>query len=152
VALQHTSYPGFYGATLPGATGAALAAVADALVPGDGEWPSASAAGVVRWIEERISPADADWFGELLGGAAGDAAAWLHGLESARPVDFATLRAWVYRAYYATPLALEALRRAGSDYHGAPQPWGYDIAQYEQAPSARRGSYIRTEEARRVLL
>lgn len=153
MALQHTSYPRFYGRPLPAESAAPLAAVADALVPGEGaDWPSASASGALGWIAERVAPHEAERLAALLAELDGDPTAWLRSLERDRGADFALLRGWVYKAYYAQPAVLEALRRAGSDYHGAPQPWGYDVAEYEQEPAVRRGGFVRAGEVRRVRL
>jgi hypothetical protein len=151
VALEHPSYPGYFGIALPAGTLARLEAVADAMIPGGDGYPSASEAEVGRFVSDHVAPGELEFLERLLGEVEpGAAHAWLRRLEQERAEDFAALRGWVYKAYYCAPATLQALRRRGSDYHGAPQPWGYELAAYEQLPAVRRGSYAATAEVRRA--
>lgn len=150
MALEHPSYPGYYGVSLTAGTGARLEAVAAAMIPGDGVYPTVQEAAVARFVSEHASPAEAEFLERLLADAdAAEPEAWLRRLEQERADDFAALRGWIYKAYYCAPATLQALRRRGSDYHGAPQPWGYAIEPYEQVPATRRGSFLATDEVAR---
>lgn len=73
-----------------------------------------------------------------------------------RSAFFEQLKALVYHGYYARPEVTAAIRKnlpAGRDYHGSPQPYGY-LHVIEPWPDDAvrhgRGSYIATEDVRRV--
>jgi hypothetical protein len=61
-----------------------------------------------------------------------------------------TLRNWVYYGYYTSGSVSDALRLLGSDYHGAPQPFGYRMDRDAPLPRTPRGSYQQTDEVRNV--
>lgn len=151
--LPHPSHPGHFGLSLSAAAADALGAVADALIPAGDSYPSARDAGVVEFVADRMAPVEAQALESLLAGlpSGGDVAGWLRELERERPEDLLLLTTWVYQAYWCSHAALAALRRRGSDYHGAPQPLGYRIPDYDAAPSTPRGGYIATEEVTRVV-
>ncbi len=150
--LEHPSYPGYFGQTIPEGVAASLALIADTMIPSGEGYPPAGEAEVVHWISERIAPAELAWLEATLTGVdTTDPAGWLRQLETGSPTDFATLRGWIYKAYYLSPAVLGALHRRGYDYHGAPQPYGYEIAPHDHEPEQRRGSFVPIEEVRRVL-
>jgi hypothetical protein len=152
--FTHPSRPGYYGISFPDAVREWLALAADALVPGDGEYPPASAAQVPRFIEERASPDDlarlADLAQQYPLGSNEAAIAAVTALEQNDAVGFGWLREHVYHGYYASRRVLATMVERGYDYHGAPQPLGYDLPGSTPVPAGRNGSYIRTEEVRRA--
>lgn len=148
---------------------ALLGELAGALLPGDGDFPSASTAGVAATVvagargRRRAELARALEAAACMGeagreGADGppcgdDPAARLRALATADPAAFATLRELCSYAYYASPQALAALRRAGHDVAGAPLPDGYALAPFDAAtdlPDPPRGSYVPTAAVRPV--
>ena len=97
-------------------TQSAIGVAFDALIPGDGAWPPASACvggsddlhtldrGETEWLAARLAEAPADW-----------SVAWAQA-ESAEPERFARLLAALYDAYYRAPPVvrhLAALAEAG---------------------------------------
>lgn len=149
-AFTHPSRPGFYGTAFSDGLRRQLATACDALVPGDGTYPSASVAQVPRFIEDRASATDHDRLEQLLGkldlASAEAAAGSIARLEAGEPLAFAWLRELVYHGYYASRRVIAAMTDRGYDYHGAPQPLGYRLPGTTRGPQERRGSYIRTEE------
>ncbi|MFM8593957.1 MAG: hypothetical protein ACKOCK_06155 [Chloroflexota bacterium] len=145
----------------------ALRAFVDTLIPGDDEFPAASAVGVDRLLAERLpmlAGADAIARLEL---AVGDlslmteaqriaaVAAW----QAADPVGFGHARTATYLAYYARPEVVQAIRGLGIAYNDAPQPLGYRLAPWDlrQAPEGDTPSptlsaftYKRTAEITRI--
>jgi hypothetical protein len=154
VEMEHPSYPGYYAAELSEETRGRLGRVADVMIPPEAGFPDAAPL-VVRFVSERIDPAERDTLERLLetldGTSADAVTAWLSHLVTEAPEDFAGLRNWVYYGYYTSGSVADALREAGSDYHGAPQPFGYRIERDAPVPRTPRGTYQRTEEVRRVL-
>lgn len=65
---------------------------------------------------------------------------------------FAWFREFAYHGYYASPRILAALTDRGYEYHGAPQPLGYAIAEQMRKPQSHRGAYLPTEAVKRVAL
>jgi hypothetical protein len=146
--------PGFHDVSISEDTLGALRLVADAIIPGDSNYPSASAAGVVEFIVTRISEQDLQQLESLLHTrppaqhGAEAIRRWLS--EAASTEAFTLLRWYVYTAYYASPRVTDAMNRRGFDYHGPPQPLGYRIDVEAPVPDHRRGSYVPTDEVRRV--
>ena len=145
-----------------------LRAFADVLIPGDGDFPAASAAGAHGLLAERLREtggAEAvaalantlDRAGEapfLDLDAAGRVDA-VRAVELAEPAMFALVRTILYFSYYQHPLVVQAIRGMGFTYNDAPQPLGYAHAMApfdprRNLPSVPRGSYKRTEEIARV--
>lgn len=151
-AFPHPSRPGFYAVTFTDALRTALSNVVDALIPGDDTLPSASQAQVVRFIEERASPADRDRLQALLPPDRGDGTvqAALEDLQARHSEEFGWLRDLTYHGYYASRRVLAALSEAGHEYHGAPQPLGYAVTEPMLMPTAARGRFIPTAEVTRV--
>lgn len=153
--LPKSWVPGFHGVTIPEGTARALGAVADVMIPGNQDYPSASAAGVGEFIATHVSGADLEQLEALL--ATLDASdlgseaveRWLAELEGEDA--FVLLRWYVYAGYYASPLVTHAMNLRGIDYHGPPQPLGYRIEVEPPRPEHDRGSYTPTEEVRRVI-
>jgi len=146
---------------------ALLGELAGALLPGDGDFPSASTAGVAAAVvagargRRRVELARAlDGVGGIEVGEAADGspcddgpAACLRALAAADPAAFATLRELCFYAYYASPQALAALRVAGHDVADAPLPDGYALAPFHPAtdlPDPPRGTYVPTAAVRPV--
>jgi hypothetical protein len=154
VEMEHPSYPGYHAAPLSEEMLGRLSRIADVMIPPEQGFPDAAPL-VARFVSERADPAERNTLERLLetiDQTSPDAVTTaLRRLEAEDPVSFAGLRNWVYYGYYTSGSVADALREAGSDYHGAPQPFGYRIAQDAPLPQAPRGSYQRTEEVRRVL-
>ena len=144
-----------------------LRELVDVLLPGDGRFPAASAAGTHGAVAERLlaqvgesalddlAAALVDCGGPLapLDKAAREAV--VRRFEETLPEQFETLRMVSYLAYYESPAVVRAVRALGHDYNDAPQPAGYAMAPFDegdpqQAPAHRRGSYVRTGDVTRL--
>jgi hypothetical protein len=154
VEMEHPSYPGPHAAPMSEETLERLGRIADVMIPPETGFPDAAHL-VTRFVSERVDPLQRDTLERILGGieqGSPDAITTsLQRLEAEDPVSFVELRNWVYYGYYTSGSVVDALREAGSDYHGAPQPFGYRIEREAPVPASPRGSYQRTEEVRRVL-
>jgi hypothetical protein len=144
-----------------------MAAVCDALLPGEDNYPSASLTGthgvVANRLRERYGHAvfenmardlavDGKAFTEL--DEAGRAAS-LAALETAKPEFFAFLLMAAYLAYYATPPVIEAIRLDGHIYNDAPQPLGYNLTPFSFTPGVDvplepKGSFKWTFQMERI--
>ena len=134
-----------------------IEAFVDVLIPGDADFPSASAAGTHGLVADRIRTAhgsagivalaeELEANGPFL---AGDRTAAVARFERAAPARFFYARFVTYYAYYQMPAVVMAIARLGHDYHDAPQPLGYRMAPYDEdrdAPKHGRGSYKKTDE------
>lgn len=144
--VDHPSQAGYYGRTLSPRLAGALVAIGDAMIPAE---PPLPAGGEIsrRFIDEFGSPRQIDELEQLLPTLANasipDA---ISTLERERPADFDLLRWVVYHAYYGSPIVIDILQQSDFDYHGAPQPNGYEMHGPASIPRHQRGSYIRTEE------
>jgi hypothetical protein len=149
--MEHPSRPGYHGAPLSAEGGAAMALVAETMIPSAEGWP-ASGELVSHFVSGRISAAEREGLEPLLAELAGEADPedWLRRVEEERPERFAELRAWVYYGYYGSGSVIDVLD-ARYGYHGAPQPLGYRIDREPRLPAKPRGSYRRTEEVVRVV-
>ena len=149
-------FPGYYGIELDERTASALAAVADAMIPGDENYPSAGEAHVVDFVQARINPAEHEALERLLANIgvedAAAIAAWLTELEEDNTSALELLRFLVYSAYYRDEAVVRAINRRGYDYHAAPMPYGYEVPEDIPLPDGSRGSYTPTTEVRRVEL
>jgi hypothetical protein len=143
----------------PGELAAALARFVDALLPGDGLFPAASATGAHGVLGDRLRETVGAAAPALLASAfisrggftdgAGAAAA----LAAAEPRMFDAAQTILTYAYYQSPAAIAAIRALGYSYNDAPQPNGYSMRPFDpaiDAPAAGRGSYVRTKDVRRV--
>jgi hypothetical protein len=140
-------------------TTTALAAFADAMLPGDDIFPSASAVGAHGILALRLRDLmGPDAPGALAaafvarGGlsAPADAAALL---EKETPALFDAALMVLYYAYYETPAAIAAIRSLGIVYNDAPQPLGYAMRPFDPAldlPGNPRGHFVPTAEVVRV--
>lgn len=106
-----------------------LAVLADLLIPGSGEFPSASAAGVPTDLIDRaldIRPDLVPALGRALDAAVGlDAEAALDLLSTDRSAEFEALSTLVSGAYLLSPQVQEAL-----DYRPAPRQAKDDVDSY----------------------
>jgi hypothetical protein len=146
-----------------------LALLADVLLPGDGLFPSASAAGahglLAERLRERLGARSVGEVIDAIGPATGGASladldeeqrvAAVRRFELANPGLFAEVRTALYYGYYQSPLVVAAIRELGIAYNDAPQPHGYELAPFDptpgqDAPLHPRGSYKRTEEMGRI--
>jgi len=143
----------------PRVTASVTAAFADALLPGDDLFPSASAAGAhgvmaVR-LRTRLGPEAPGRLAAALVARGGldDAPAAAARLEAEEPRLFDTARAFLTFAYYESPAVIAAIRALGHDYNDAPQPAGYAMRPLEarrDAPAVPRGRYVATDAVTRV--
>ena len=140
--------------------------LSDALIPGDGHFPSASEAGVVARFEARLR----DLRGASHLGAIQDALSVdgsfvaldeaqrneaLAALEQSQHALFEEMLAVLYFSYYESPVVTVAIRQSGLTYHNPPQPIGYRMSVFDpsnplELPSHNRGHYVPTEAVRRV--
>jgi hypothetical protein len=153
-AFTHPSRPGHFGTTFSDELRRHVASLCDAMIPGEGDYPSGSHAQVPTFIELRASEEDRARLEALAEryplDTPEDAAVALTALEKADVGTFGWVREYVYHGYYASPRVLAAMRDRGYDYHGAPQPLGYSLPGETGRPAAARGSYIPTSEVTRA--
>jgi hypothetical protein len=148
-----TWQPGYHGLAFSSEVRTALTTLADAMVPGAGDYPPASHIGVAEYIEERVDPVQHEALTRMLADAdLSDSGVWLQRLEVEDPVGMALLRYLVYTAYYRADDVVRAINRRGFDYHAAPQPYGYVVPEDIPLPTHGRGRYTPTAEVRRVQL
>jgi len=153
IEIEHPSYPGFHSAPLSDSAVTRLRRVAQVMIPNSEGFPDAGPL-VSRFVTERVDRAERDLLEGLLATMQDDSShavtTWLQRLEADDPTNFATLRNWVYYGYYTSGSVTDALRLAGSDYHGAPQPFGYRMDRDAPLPRTPRGSYQKTAEVHNV--
>ena len=144
-----------------------MAAVCDALLPGDGNYPSASVTGTQAVVANRLRER---YGGVIFANLAQDLAvegrgfvelsddekvAALQRLEAEKPEFFGYLLSAAYLAYYATPPVIEAIRLDGHIYNDAPQPLGYELTPFSftpgvDLPMVPRGSFKWTDMMERI--
>jgi len=144
---------------------AELAVLADMLVPGDGEFPSASEIGVQAKLADRLivmrgndavralTETLATCGGPLAPLGKEDRAAVLNRMEREQPDDFLLVRNIVYLSYYESPAVHEAIRAMGFTYNATPLPAGYAVGRFDPAtdtPRHGRGHFVATGDVRRV--
>lgn len=155
---------------------AVLDTAADLIIPPGRGFPAPSEVEIVEFVARYVTPASEEvkYFPlaaehtfkdqlNRLGQAFLDAVpsrqiAALTALEQGEEGDatfFEQLRALVYYGYYARAEVTAAIRRnlpAGRDYHGPPQPYGYDdsIERWPDREFPKRGTFIATEDVRFV--
>lgn len=122
----------------------------DAMIPGDGQFPAASAVGIHGILLHRLREIDGvTAYANLLrqiGDDAGEAA--LQRLTVQAPDYLARLRMIVFLAYYEQPAVIEAVRALGVTYRDAPQPQGYDLPPFDIEIDLPKisGHYLTTAE------
>jgi len=137
----------------------------DTMIPGDAEWPGAADVGVqgllgIRLVEtlgetgyDRLL-ADLIAAGAPFSGKDVDAREAIVGrFEASDPKRFATVRLAVYTGYYEHPAIIAAIAALGMPYRSRPVFGGYELPPFDPArdtPRHGHGSYIRTEDVRRV--
>lgn len=134
----------------------ALAAVADAMIPGGEGYPPASETTAVEFVDRRARTDDLALLEDLLSGldAGWDrdrVSSWIRDLERSDPGAFALLRSYLYHGYYVSKRLLAALAAKGMDYRGAPQPHGFKLDREPPRPARATGSFVSTEEVRRAV-
>uniref|UniRef100_A0A7C5VW70 Gluconate 2-dehydrogenase subunit 3 family protein n=1 Tax=Thermomicrobium roseum TaxID=500 RepID=A0A7C5VW70_THERO len=146
-----------------------LAALIDTLIPGDTLFPSASRAGAVGLVFDRLRTLEGETFVDALlqqchewsGGraltelSAAERVELVARLERERPEWFQQLRFVTYLSYYQLPPVVRAVRTLGFDYNEAPQPSGYVMEPFDpqqDLPTSPRGAYVPTEAVERVSL
>ena len=130
----------------PAESAALMAAICDTLLPGEGNYPSASLTGthgiVASRLRERYGSSifesldrdltvDGVHFPALPESMQIDA---LRQLEAEKTDFFGYLLMAAYLAYYATPPVIEAIRLDGHIYNDAPQPLGYELTPFSFTP------------------
>jgi hypothetical protein len=137
----------------------AIAAFVDALLPGDGLFPPASAVGAHGILMMRLRETVGSGAAEALAAAftsrggltAPHAAASL--MEAEEPALFEAALTALYYAYYETPAVIAAIRSLGIVYNDAPQPEGYAMRPFDPAvdlPVQKRGHFVPTGAVARV--
>jgi hypothetical protein len=138
-------------------------ALVDALLPGDADFPPASAVGTQAWLLEKLREhrpsGDIEQVvitlgGEsFLAGAAEARAAAVSRFEREQPELFGFVLRAVYFGYYQSPLVTQAIRALGHDYNDAPQPKGYVVEPFDpeaNLPKHSKPFYIPTDKMTRV--
>lgn len=157
--------------TLSDAERETLGAILDTLLPPSGSFPPPSSTGIiddfiVRRVPDEVGDwlpypwVDADGLRDILAGLAGvvDMTAALTTLQAEQPSTFNVLWRLAVFGFYSRPEAIDAIARDHAPaYHGAPLPLGYahaiapwDAADPLQLPPRPPGTYIATEDVRRV--
>lgn len=153
----------------PTAEAETLRAFVDTMIPGDRDFPAASAAGSHGLLAERLRQRNgADAVQVLVGaldGAAGgsfrslgaaERAAALAAWQASDPARFAWVRTILYYSYYQHPMVVRAIRGMGFVYNDAPMPEGYDLPVFDLGPGGNMppanvpGSYKKTGEIGRI--
>ncbi len=136
-----------------------LARFSDALFPGDDLFPSASVAGaqglLASRLEERWGEGAVERLADLLleRGVLDDAEVAARRLETEEAQVFDVARMCLTFAYYEAPSVVAAVRALGHRYNASPLPRGYDLPPFDpmrDAPALPRGSYVKTQDVRRV--
>jgi len=143
-----------------------FARLVDILIPGDADFPSASAAGVhglaMDRIRQRLGSGGLEKMAIALGGAQEflrrddtQRVEAVKRLERDEPALFHEVRFCTYFSYYESPVVVGVLQQLGHDYNDAPQPLGYAMQSFDATsgaglPRTPRGSYKKTAEITRV--
>ena len=137
----------------------------DTMIPGDGDWPSASLVGVqgvlaMRLLEtlgekglDQLDKAILDCGGPLSGLNDSGRLELLERLEKARPQFFASLTTATYLAYYENPAVVRQVQSLGQPYRAMPAIGGYPSAPFDlerDRPRHGRGGYLATDQVRPV--
>lgn len=149
----------------------ALRALVDVLIPGDGQFPAASAVGaqglLAERLRERLGLGGVDEVLAALGTATGgvslaaldeaERVTAVQRFEQDAPALFGVVLNILYYSYYEHPLVVEAVRGLGIVYNDAPLPLGYQMAPFEPTPgigvpAEPRGFYVKTEQVSRIPL
>ncbi|MFM9107411.1 MAG: hypothetical protein ACKOWF_12015 [Chloroflexota bacterium] len=153
----------------PAAQAELLRAFVDVMIPGDGDFPAASAAGSHGLLAERlrerggagavdevIAALDAAAGGDFLARDAAGRGAAVAAWQAADAAGFGWARTVLYYSYYQHPLVVRAIRRMGFAYNDAPMPEGYRLPAFDLGPggdlpaAGGPGFYKRTGEIGRV--
>ena len=149
----------------PRQAAAELAALVDELIPGDDNWPSASAIGVqglvaARLFDEageaqlaRVTEAITAAGGPLSGRSADERLAIVQRFEAESPALFEHVRAATVLAYYESPIVAAAIRRLGRPYQLRPHEVGYPFAPFDltrDTPRHGRGRWQATDAVKPV--
>jgi len=152
--FPHQSRPGHYAPTLSDQMQQYVGTVANALIPGTDGYPSGREAQVDLFVAERASGQDASLLSTIAerwpATSVQQATTNLTAMERHDVASFVFLREFIYHGYYSSRRVLAAMVDRGYRYHGAPQPLGYPRAEELLVPSARRGSFIPTDEVNHV--
>ncbi len=121
-----------------------LTALLDILLPGDGDFPAASATSLPARLRthERFAGTIPTILNALPDHIATDA---VRAVEAAQPAAFAALLTGVYSLYYTDPGVAAALAHLTGYETRPPQPKGYDLPAFDSAlltiPAARAPLY-----------
>ena len=127
-----------------------LAALLDVLLPGDGDFPPASATTLPARLQAhpRFAGTIPPVLEALTGGISPET---VRKVERDQPAAFAALLTGVYSLYYTDPGVAAALARLTGYQTRPPQPEGYDLPAFDPCllaiPAARAPFYRRTPEA-----
>jgi Arc/MetJ-type ribon-helix-helix transcriptional regulator len=144
-----------------------VAALIDTMIPGDGDFPSASEAGIASLVAMRAGEMHGAAFLSGLRDALdregapfansdeGERVTRLAAHEEANPADIQAVCLVLYLSYYGAAPVKAAIRRMGLQYPDAPQPSGYRMAPFDpadpiEAPTHRRGHFVPTDAVKRV--
>lgn len=126
-----------------------LTALLDVLLPGDGDFPPASATSLPARLlaHPRFASTVAPVLNALTDGITADR---VRGVERDQPAAFAALLTGVYSLYYTDPGVAAALARLTGYQTRPPQPEGYHLPAFDPSllaiPAARAPHYRPTPE------
>jgi hypothetical protein len=139
-----------------------FARLVDVLLPGDADFPAASATGTHGLVMDRLRGRMGSEALEAIAAALGglqwteqEQIETVQRLEQNDPALFSELRFCTYFSYYESPVVIAVLRRLGHDYNDAPQPLGYAMQPFDPTPGADlplvpKGTYKKTDDITRV--
>lgn len=148
-------------------------ALVDTLIPPEDGWPESAVLGICDLALRYITPDEeelsfyphlrAEQFHELLrtnlvtlrSASPQERTEFLFALERQDPALFTLLRDFVYYIYYGHENVVSLIASAtkyGADFHGAPQPLGYDrvMETWSDKPLTRTGAFFRTNDVVRI--
>ena len=144
---------------------AMLRDLVDVLIPGEGDWPSASLAGVhgilgMRLLETlgdngltQVEAALLACGGPLAPLDEDERVVVVTKLEAMEPRLFVVLRTATYLAYYESPAVIPQIRAQGQPYDPIPIIKGYHLEPFDRErdrPKHNRGFYIPTDQVKPV--
>jgi len=140
-----------------------LAALVNVILPGDSLFPPAADVGTHLWLMEKMQAEHGtavvdrvvrtlNQAQEFVSQTIAEQTAIVAQFERDEPNLFGFIRHAVYFGYYQTLPVVQAVRQLGREYNHTPQPDGYELAPFDPStlPTVKRGSYIATEDVKRV--
>lgn len=129
--------------------------LADAMIPGNADWPAPSSTDLDRYIREycergtdrrALRDVVLRWSEYGVGEES-----FLLALEKKNPTSFRVLLDFVYLGYYSRPEVVRRIQvNCGCDYISPPQPHGYSLPLETDVHPTKRGGFTKTSDVKRV--